>query len=475
MSRTPVTTRALLVDAGVPEALNSFLEARNIAMLPVGGKPILQFWCERLNLMGFTSLHLVLSHQPDQVRGFAGSGARWGLEITVTTVREGMAEGEMLRTAAGAVSGPTLVAKLNHLPLKGLAGWLDTVIGQSVPVAAQGTELPDSPGILDERFFDAESPSARWLPPAAPVVRRIEDPRSLWQASLDLLSGSLEDPLPPGFELEPGVRVGQRAQIKPGIRLRSPCRIGEASLVRPQVSLGPDVVVGNHCIIDEASELSRTVVFDHSFIGSHAEFRNALVDGCLVYRVDTGVAVWVGDPMIVGSTAGVGDSGPGWMERLGAGLLLALLSLPAAALAGLKSLRGHRPWQKEAILLPGGRDLAGDVLRRELPVVSLDARAPALRKFPWLWQVMRGRLGLFGVTARSRGSEQTPDWARHVDLEAPGVISLSDVTGAGGQEDPEAILVADSYYLATRGPRNNLVLLGRWLLRGWRPRRAEAQ
>ena len=99
--------------------------------------------------------------------------------------------------------------------------------------------------------------------------------------------------------------------------------MGQHTLIESKSYIGPDVVVGSHCIVDKACRIRESVVFDHSYVGSHSDLNRVIVDGRLVYQVEHDLATWIDDPSIVGSTR-VDKRSVGIASRLMALLLLVI-------------------------------------------------------------------------------------------------------------------------------------------------------
>ena len=476
VAEPPVLTHAILVDAypgsDYDGPMAALFERRCSGALPAAGKPLVQFWCEGLAEMGFSDIHLVLSHFPEQIRNLVGNGQRWGLNISTSSVHEGTSPTDTLKSAASFVTQPTLIAALDSLPLAGLSTWIKSAAADSSRSACldqEGKPLPLS--ILRENWFDQGRPEAMICPESTPAIRVIDSPRALWQANMDLLEGKIHDPLPVGYALpdHPQIRMGFGIQQRPNTTVQAPCTIGEHTMLGSRVQLGPNVVIGSHCIIDEASQIRECVILDNTFIGTHSELQMALVDGRMIYRVDHDIATWIDDPLILGHT----DQSKGFnvplLHRLTA-LILLVITLPLILLAALTSLlRSGKGFTQDEVIVPTDVDLSGAMDFNPLPLTSLDVANPLWRKLPWLRAVISGDLPLFGITPRSDPRSDSgadiPDWARELIQHPPGMMALSDVTGVISQgEMSEDVLVTDSYYLATRGRKSHIALLGRWLL-----------
>lgn len=86
-----------------------------------------------------------------------------------------------------------------------------------------------------------------------------------------------------GTEVEPGVWIGDDAEVHQTAELAGPLFLGTAADVRKNASLRPFTVVGHNSLVDEAAWVARSIVGSHAFIG-----RGTRVSDCVIgsgYRV----------------------------------------------------------------------------------------------------------------------------------------------------------------------------------------------
>ncbi|TNG00656.1 MAG: hypothetical protein EP297_03430 [Gammaproteobacteria bacterium] len=463
--------QALLIDSDGDELMQPLLEHHSMAMLPIGGKPLVQFWCEHLNQIGVKKLHLAMRRFPEQVRDFVGKGERWGLEISISSIPEHTDSDETYRLVSSYLNENTLVSALDQLPEKDLQDWVTAISGMTpVPRPAEDTKAAISklavigPDGMRQLLNGQETAV---IATDTDAVRTIKKPKDLWQANMDLLAGRITDPLPSGFEGEEGLFLDVGVQIKPAFQFEPRCSMGRHTLIETKNQLGPDVVIGSHCIVDKACRIRESVIFDHTYVGSHSDLNRVIVNGRLVYQVDHDLATWIDDPAIVGSTQ-VKTRSVGIGSRMLA-LSLLCLSFPVIALIAIvQMLGGKTAFTKDTIYIPIGRDLMGSVTYHALQVYSLVVDQPFWRKMPWMLNVIKGDLELVGITPSHEAAPVIPDWARELASVRPGVITLYDLAEEN-EFSNEDKYVTDSYYLVTRTLQSNLALLARWIVRLLQP------
>jgi mannose-1-phosphate guanylyltransferase/phosphomannomutase len=104
-----------------------------------------------------------------------------------------------------------------------------------------------------------------------------------------------------GFEVAPGVWIGEGAEIDPDAVLKGPLCIGDYAKVDPGAELREFTVLGNNVVVKGGAFLDRAVVHDNVFIGPQASLRGCVIgknsDIMRAARVEEGAVV--GDECVV--------------------------------------------------------------------------------------------------------------------------------------------------------------------------------
>ena len=74
--------RAMILAAGRGERLRPLTDTTPKPLLPVGGRPLIDYHLENLANAGFREIVINLAHQGEKIRETLGSGSNWGLNIT---------------------------------------------------------------------------------------------------------------------------------------------------------------------------------------------------------------------------------------------------------------------------------------------------------------------------------------------------------------------------------------------------------
>lgn len=452
---TAAAVEVLLVDPGMPEGLAPILKDSAVPLLPVGTKPLIAHWLERIAELGVRRARVLLSHWPERTRRFVGDGSRWGLELECVTVREDQ---------RGAALWPTISdLNANEVMLVNLTRWPRPIVVDVLREAGAAAIHVDAHAFLErlDGVADAESwRSMRSLQDDG-AFETLESMAAYWQLNMRLASGELVDPLPYGFEAEPGVWVSGNCRVDGSCAFSGATILGESSIVGARTLLGPEAVIGDHVVIEEGASVRRAVVFPRAFVGSHIAISDAIVAGDVLYNVESDVLLYINDAEIVARRDRVGARVT-LGQRLMAALLIALIS-PGWLLITLGlMLTGRKPWLQERRYIEAGLDLSGGRLFTPLSLPILNVTHPLWRHSPWLLAVLGGELMLVGTSPRLTDDLSYPDWVTPAELFQPGAISLAKLTGVA-LDDTESTIVSDAYQLARGQLGLHAGMIGRWL------------
>ncbi len=103
----------MLLAAGFGKRMRPLTDYTPKPLIPVLGKPLIEYALERLAAAGVTRVVVNLAHLGEQIRDHLGSGERWGVQIQYS------AEDEPLETAGGIIHALPLLAPSPFLVING--------------------------------------------------------------------------------------------------------------------------------------------------------------------------------------------------------------------------------------------------------------------------------------------------------------------------------------------------------------------
>ncbi|HLC41543.1 MAG TPA: NDP-sugar synthase [Methylomirabilota bacterium] len=112
----------------------------------------------------------------------------------------------------------------------------------------------------------------------------IGTPAKYLQAHRDLLSGSMDSPLPiPGKRLAEGIWAAEGATLNARCHYRPPLLIGPEVEIEPGATLGPFAVLGARARIGRAAVVESSVLWEESVVGQESALASSLLGrGCRI-------------------------------------------------------------------------------------------------------------------------------------------------------------------------------------------------
>jgi mannose-1-phosphate guanylyltransferase/phosphomannomutase len=123
-------------------------------------------------------------------------------------------------------------------------------------------------------------------------------------AHKDILDGKVQVQIP-GFEVRPGVWIGEGAEVHPGAEVVGPAVVGDNCRVEQGARLGAYSVLGANVRVRGEASLERAVVHDNAYLGEAVRLRGTVVGRSCDLRngVRTEEGVVLGDECFVGEDA----------------------------------------------------------------------------------------------------------------------------------------------------------------------------
>lgn len=132
-------------------------------------------------------------------------------------------------------------------------------------------------------------------------LHRMDSVKNYFELNMRLL----KDPgiyNPTGYSSERGVYIGGNVITMFGCDLKPPLLLQDNCCVGRSVLLDGEVIIGSNVLVDDFSQLKRTLVLGNTYIGRHMYIENKIVAGHTVIDVETGVHVELSDHFLVGDS-----------------------------------------------------------------------------------------------------------------------------------------------------------------------------
>jgi len=348
--------QAVIIAGGEGTRLRPLTSTTPKPLLPVANRPMIARVVDLLVASGITDIIVTVAYLGSAIRTYLGDGSDWGATIrylqeerplgtagAVANARRLLEDTFIVLSGDVVTSVDLTAARRFHEQRDALATMVLTTVADPTEFGVVATEdsgavarLLEKPSwgevftdtvntgiyVLEPEVLD-RIPQGRAVDFSEEVFPRILEERGAlfgwvadgyWadvgtfagfhQTHHDVLDGraGIE---PAGFEVAPGVFLGQRSTVDASAVIEGPCLIGDDVRIGRDARLGPYTVVGHNVRIGEGAELDGAIVFDHAWIAEGARIGRAIVGRGvdLRRRASIGEGVVLGDGALVGRDA----------------------------------------------------------------------------------------------------------------------------------------------------------------------------
>lgn len=341
-------------------------------MVPILGKPVMEYLVEELARHGVDEIMVNVSHLPEQIEHYFGDGRRWGVKLGYSF--EGhIEEGEIVALPIGSAGGLKRIQDFSgffndtFIVVCGDAlidldltkavrrhwqsGAVASICVHKVPqskVSNYGVVVCEEDGriisfqekpsveeaksnLVNTGIYIFEPEVLDLIPSAQEydigselfpqIVKKklpfyaIHEPfnwidigrlSDYWQANQQLMQGKLRDIKIPGKQVQPGVWVGLNVQVDwPQVHIEGPVYIGSSSRIEAGAQIIGPTWIGHGCHVQGGALISRSILFEHTRIGSAGCVEDSVVfgrycvdkDGNTAHESDEEID-WVGDARV---------------------------------------------------------------------------------------------------------------------------------------------------------------------------------
>ncbi|MCO5995214.1 sugar phosphate nucleotidyltransferase [Actinoallomurus rhizosphaericola] len=349
--------KAVVMAGGEGTRLRPMTANQPKPLLPVVNKPIMEHVLRLLKRHGFTETVVTVQFLAALVRNYFGDGEEIGMALSYATEEMPLGTAGSVKNAQDALRDDRFLVisgdALTDIDLTDMVrfhrenGALVTIGLKRVPNPLEfGIIIVDDDGRI-QRFLEkptwgqvfsdtvntgiyvmepevldhvAAGESVDWsgdvfpklLAEGAPLYGYVAEGywedvgthESYLKAQADMLSGKIQAELD-GFEMSPGVWVGEGAEVDPEAILKGPLYIGDYAKVEAGAELREFTVLGSNVVVKEGAFLHRAIVHDNVFVGPLANLRGCVVgkntDIMSAARVEEGAII--GDECVIEAEA----------------------------------------------------------------------------------------------------------------------------------------------------------------------------
>ncbi len=277
------------------------------ALLPVGNRPLLEYWFELCVELGIQDVRLVLGSGAEFIEAYAGNGERWGLRISYSFLKDEYEPVQFLQRDPGQWRDGLLYLRQPAFPrrLDDRQAWRNVTAPAHAVYGTAGLTCLFSaePGAMDDLCAKRGLPPEYGRPFAelGLEIVPLDGVATYYDLNMKLVGGEITRYLQPGYLTLDGSCVGYNVILPPSAQCTPPLIIGNDSRIGPLASIGPCVVLGSRVVADQQCVLDHCVVLDGTYIGVGVEVRGKIAAGARLVDPQSGVQVDIVDPWLLAS------------------------------------------------------------------------------------------------------------------------------------------------------------------------------
>jgi len=326
---------AVVLAAGEGVRLRPLTSTRPKPMLPVAGKPILEWDLEALDCVGVKNVYIVVGYKADVIRSYFGDRFR-GMKLHYLIQREQLGTGDAVATAAGKIKGEFIVMNGDLFITR---SFISTFIKehkkgrQPASMSLVKVKDPSSYGIVELKGKKVASLVEKPSTPKSnlanagvyvfdskifKILEKLErSPRGEYELT-DAIVKMIAETKVMGFECTQGqwidvglpwnlldaneivmkvipLKKSKKARIERNAVLKGDVAVGDGTLVKSgayiegPVYIGKDCVIGPNCFIRPY-----TAIMDGCRVGNAVEIKNSII----MSATHIGHLSYVGDSII---------------------------------------------------------------------------------------------------------------------------------------------------------------------------------
>ncbi len=311
----------MILAAGLGTRLLPLTENRPKAMIPVGGRPLIDHLLSALRDSGIERAIVVIGHGGERVASFVGDGSKWRMEVEYAIQRTYSGTADALRAAEGLLREDSFLLAYGDLlvgaeSIRSVLGAWDSSGGFAVVGAVEvrdprdfGLLIVDGDSLVDliekpegpaagralanagifalpseiMRFVSRTGPSERGELELTDSIRMaIEEghtvrisrlnesdwmdlgrPWDVLEANKRVLAkarGKVEGEVEGGAEIFGDVIVSEGAVVKRGSRVEGPAFLGRGAIIGPSSRIRPYTSIGEGAVVGNFCEVKNSIV-----------------------------------------------------------------------------------------------------------------------------------------------------------------------------------------------------------------------
>jgi len=296
--------KAIIMATEKSNDLSSIVEDGLISLLPIAGKPVIEYAIESLRNAGIRVATIVTSGQSKHLKSQVGNGCRWGMQISYSVI------GNTLSNRADKQNGDkeeTLVVQGDAFWLFELDSFLKTArrSGKQQVIATYQNQpiakwLNDIPLDCAANHMNGELHSSLCVEQSSGVYHyEVSDYMGYFRVNMAFVNGQLALRQPSGRRVKDNLYLEVGATLdEQSVESLPAAFVGRNSHVHRTASLAGIVSIDSNVVIDRFATVENSIVLSGTYIGEMMHVKDSIVCGNTYVNIYTGFPVTIEDELI---------------------------------------------------------------------------------------------------------------------------------------------------------------------------------
>ncbi len=299
--------RAIILATEQIDDLLPITEQGCIALLPIAGKPVIEYAIESLRRIGIRQAVIVNHWESELLSSRIGNGCRWGMELLYQQAGQPFAEPAY---TVNGVDSETLVVQGDAFWRMDLERFLAEArsSGEKQVIAAVRNQPVAKWMINDSRYNTMSHDDIEFH--ASPCVNQVDgayhfpvnDYMRYFRVNMALANEQLAPYQPCGRQILDGLFLDVGAELdQESTKELSAGFIGRNSYVHRSANLAGIVVIDANVVIDRRVSVMNSVILPGTYIGEMMCVKDSIVCGNTHVNIYSGSVVTIDDTLLVAS------------------------------------------------------------------------------------------------------------------------------------------------------------------------------
>ena len=269
-------------------------------MLPVGNKPLLEFFIEFCHLNEIKDIFIAQKNSSDEIKSYFEDGSKLDVNLDYIMFDEEPGLEKLIASNNELFSEDSLLIfdgfffleyKKSHLANNFLSqnkSW------QSLSDSGNGLLFLKRPTSYKSKKVLNNFEAKHSL-----QVKNINSIKAYFDLNMNMVAGSARNYVMPSYNNEKGVFIGQNVEIMYDCKMTKPIILSDNIQLKRRSDIGPSAIIGNNSLIDSDTTVRNSVLFNSSYIGSHLEIDNKIIYKRCLIDPDTGAMIHIVDDFLV--------------------------------------------------------------------------------------------------------------------------------------------------------------------------------